>query len=251
MRAFFLYSYDVSKSMKFSRSPNTSFSLFEILNIKAQYFYCQIQGLLKFRIYEKEINIAWEWSCLHISSSRPFAHEAKRNEMDNSSHLKSDQSMFSYSQTLEFYRMCVIVVVGNVVQHEWPILMRRGGLYLRGRELLRGFGVFLCGFVFFPRDTPLTQQAVNCNEWSLIVAPLAAAATGVQWWGQNGYITWRWWWSARSTRSSNSRSPVSVSWVVILAHYDIVITFCYLVTIPKHINDMEDIVVTPNLMCYL
>ena len=27
--------------------------------------------------------------------------------------------------------------------------------------------------------------------------------------------------------------------------------FCYLVTIPKHINDMEDIVVTPNLMCYL
>ena len=34
----------------------------------------------------------------------------------------------------------------------------------------------------------------------------------------------------------------------ILAHYDIVITFCYLITIPKHINDMEDIVVTPNLM---
>ena len=26
----------------------------------------------------------------------------------------------------------------------------------------------------------------------------------------------------------------------ILAHYDIVITFCYLITIPKHINDMED-----------
>ena len=152
MPAFFLYSYDVSKSMKFSRSPNTSFS-FEILNIKAQYFYCQIQGLLKFRIYEKEKNIAWEWSCLHISSSRPFAH-AKRNEMDNSSHLKSDQSMFSYSQTLEFYRMCVIVV-GNVVQHEWPILMRWGLFFLRGRELLRGFGFFVCGFAFFFQGTLL------------------------------------------------------------------------------------------------
>jgi hypothetical protein len=33
MPAFFLYSYDVSKSMKFSRSPNTSFS-FEILKSK-------------------------------------------------------------------------------------------------------------------------------------------------------------------------------------------------------------------------
>ena len=41
-----------------------------------------------------------------------------QNEMNNSNNLKSDQSMFSYSQTLEFYRMCVIVVVGNVVQHE-------------------------------------------------------------------------------------------------------------------------------------
>ena len=51
-----------------------------------------------------------------------------------------------------------------------------------------------------------------------------------------------------STRSSNSRSmwsPVSVSWVVILAHYANVITFCYLNTIPKHINDMEDLLSHP------
>ena len=47
-----------------------------------------------------------------------------------------------------------------------------GPFFLRGRELLRGFGFFVCGFAFFPRDTPLTQQAVNCNEWSLIIAPL-------------------------------------------------------------------------------
>ena len=31
----------------------------------------------------------------------------------------------------------------------------------------------------------------------------------------------------------------------ILAHYDIVITFCYLITIPKHINDMEDLLSHP------
>ena len=28
----------------------------------------------------------------------------------------------------------------------------------------------------------------------------------------------------------------------------LLLLFCYLITIPKHINDMEDIVVTPNLM---
>ena len=116
-----------------------------------------------------QAKIGWEWNCLHISSSRPFA-RTWQNEMNNSNNLKSDQSMFSYSQTLEFYRMCVIVVVGNVVQHEWPILMR-GGLFLRGRELLRGFCFFM-RFYLFPRDTPLTQKAVNCNEWSLIIAPL-------------------------------------------------------------------------------
>ena len=145
--AFLLYSCAISKSMKFSRSPNTSFS-FEILNIKAQYFYCQIQGLLKFRIYETK-NIAWEWNCLHISSSRPFAHATKRNETDNGNNLKSDQSMFSYSQTLEFYRMCVIVV-GNVVQHEWPILMRVGAFFFCGGGNFCGvLGFFVCGFVFF------------------------------------------------------------------------------------------------------
>jgi hypothetical protein len=56
--AFFLYSCDVSKSMKFSRSPNASFSLFEILNIKAQYFYCQIQGFYSSLEFMKPKTIA-------------------------------------------------------------------------------------------------------------------------------------------------------------------------------------------------
>ena len=95
-----------------------------------------------------QAKIGWEWNCLHISSSRPFA-RTWQNEMNNSNNLKSDQSMFSYSQTLEFYRMCVIVVVGNVVQHEWPILMR-GGLFFCGGHFCGVLGVFLCGgFVFF------------------------------------------------------------------------------------------------------
>ena len=92
-----------------------------------------------------------------------------RNEMNSSNNLKSDQSMFSYSQTLEFYRMCVIVV-GNVVQHEWPILMR-GAFFCGGGNFCGVLGFFM-RYCFFPRDTPLTQQAVNCNEWSLIIAPL-------------------------------------------------------------------------------
>ena len=152
-------------------------------------------------------------------------------------------------------------------------------------------GAFICGGgnfcgvlgFFYAVYTPLTQQAVNFNEWSLIIAPLDPVSlyrkenqksfwglwaplffsfyweevVGTVWGGVSFWHTMilllpgpdRWGpsmlnfqlacWQMRelvhihsmSTRSSNSRSmwsPVSVSWVVILAHYDIVITFLLL-----------------------
>ena len=48
-----------------------------------------------------------------------------------------------------------------------------GAFFFAGEGTFAGFWVFCMRFCFFfPRDTPLTQQAVNCNEWSLIIAPL-------------------------------------------------------------------------------
>ena len=102
---------------------------------------------------------------------------------------------------------------------------------------------FVC---FFPRDTPLTQKAVNCNEWSLIIAPLDPVSLYRKknlkfFWGLLVppiffffFIERRWW---------VLQGGVSFWHTMIL-----LLLFCYLITIPKHINDMEDIVVTPNLM---
>lgn len=119
----------------------------------------------------------------------------------------------------------------------------RGYFFLRGREFLRGFGFSLCGFVFFfPRDTPLTQQAVNCNEWSLIIAPLDPVSL---------YRKKK---SKKFLRTMGAPLIFFYYWEEVvgtsrrgfsLAHYDIVITFCYLITIPKHINDMEDLLSHP------
>ena len=101
---------------------------------------------------------------------------------------------------------------------------------------------FVC---FFPRDTPLTQKAVNCNEWSLIIAPLDPVSLYRKknlkfFWGLlvplffSFFIERRW---------RVLQGGVSFWHTMIL-----LLLFCYLITIPKHINDMEDIVVTPNLM---
>jgi len=38
------------------------------------------------------------------------------------------------------------------------------GVFLAGEGIFAGFWVFFYAVLFFPRDTPLTQQAVNCNE---------------------------------------------------------------------------------------
>ena len=127
--------------------------------------------------------------------------------------------MFSYSQTLEFYRMCVIVVVGNVVQHEWPILM--WGAFFCGGIFCGVLGSFMRVCFVFPRDTPLTQKAVNCNEWSLIIAPLDPVSLYRK--------------EIKKVFEDYGRLYFSFYWeeVVgtlrrgfILAHYDIVITFC-------------------------
>ena len=107
-----------------------------------------------------------------------------------------------------------------------------------GRELLRGFGFFYA-VLFFPRDTPLTQQAVNCNEWSLIIAPLDPVSLYrkeiKKFFEDYGRLYFFYWEEVVGTSRRG----------FILAHYDIVITFCYLITIPKHINDMEDLLSHP------
>ena len=113
-----------------------------------------------------------------------------------------------------------------------------GGPLFAGEGTFAGFWFFYA-VLFFPRDTPLTQQAVNCNEWSLIIAPLDPVSLYrkeikkvFEDYGRLYFFYWE------EVVGTSRRG-------FILAHYDIVITFCYLITIPKHINDMEDLLSHP------
>ena len=114
-----------------------------------------------------------------------------------------------------------------------------GGIFCGGGNFC-GVWVFFYAVLFFPRDTPLTQQAVNCNEWSFIIAPLDPVSlyrkkNQKSFWGLCSPLFFYYWEEVVGTSRRG----------FILAHYDIVITFCYLITIPKHINDMEDLLSHP------
>lgn len=168
-----------------------------------------------------------------------------------------------------------------------------GPFFFAGEGTFAGFWVFCMRFCFFfPRDTPLTQQAVNCNEWSLIIAPLDPVSLyrkeikkvfedygclyfsfllrgGGGYFEEGFHFGTLWYcyyflllhqhdadtgdhieWSGWTTELHSMWSPVSVSHPCCWSpNKD-----CYnwgtwspnkLITIPKHINDMEDLLSHP------